>query len=548
MFFCTQCNQEIEATSKFCTNCGVENRLYQEDTALREQNMSYFKKHWQGKLSLGISYWINNILFKVILEIVLLLVIEKIDFTNNAMFPSLSIITLLIIVFFITTPWVLIGLWRSANNHIKKYNVNFWANVVRILVVFGWIQSAFLFINSGFPQIVEFSKIALGKDSIPKYRINILNNGSELEILGGIKFGLTNDVKEYFHKYSNIRVIHLNSSGGRIQEAQKLSKFLEDKEISTYTSSGCHSACVDIFMSGKYRFINNYADLGFHQPSFPGMLDEDLQDAINEGKKYLAKKGVKEEFIERAFSIPSDDLWEPTHAELKESGIIHKVVDGSEFAITDLYAFTDIKEIEEALLQESLLQIIKRFEPNIFERIVKSIDNSIKNGETKTEMFLKTRIMVRDIYLKYLPYSSNEVILKNAQLFLDSVKVIYKHDPIQAYYMSMGIADKFNPKTYLPKEFEQKELNIKHEVIVSGASNPQQIPTEQEITEIRDIVTQKLYEKIGDKLTILDNLTSKNVNKAEASRVIILFYEEIFRLEHDKKIKLLRFMYGSLNM
>jgi len=302
-----------------------------------DENPSYFIKHWQGKLSLGVSYWINYVLLSIIFTTLVAITYEilNFDFTNNPIFPSVFIVFIWLFVLVFLTPWILIGLWRSAENHIKRNNRFFWARVVQILVVIGWAQSIAQFINIGIPQIIELSKIALNKDGIPEYKIRILNNGDELEISGGIKFGLTKEVKKYFLKYPDIKVIHLNSSGGRIAEAIKLSNFLESKDITTYSSRGCYSTCVDIFMSGKYRFIHKNAKLGFHQPFFPGASSSDLNKEIEKSKYFYISKGIKNDFVEKAFSIPHDDLWKPSHFELKQAGVIHKVVDSFASAATE---------------------------------------------------------------------------------------------------------------------------------------------------------------------------------------------------------------------
>ncbi|GEM_PF-1269789 len=313
----------------------------------RYKNSSYIVKHWHGKLSLGVSYWVNNVLLHGVVTI-LFVFLTDIDFTDDNT-SSYLIVILLWIFSMIMSPWVLVGLWRSATNHIKKYNIKFWGNVVRIMVVVGWYNVATSIIEVGIPQVFEFTKIMLAIDDIPPYKIKTLNEGREIKISGGIRFGLTNEMKKYFDKNPNIELVHLDSIGGRISEARKLSKYLDSKKISTYVSNKCHSACIDIFLGGKYRIINSQAKLGFHQPSFPGLTEEDLKVTLDVQKQYYVNQGVSVYFVDKAFLTPSEDLWEAPINELRDSGVIDKIADLNDMTIAEARAIYNVRDKKSTL-------------------------------------------------------------------------------------------------------------------------------------------------------------------------------------------------------
>lgn len=281
------------------------------------------------------SFWINNVLLNIILSIAILTITENLNFNRYPKLSTLFIVVLWILILIITI-WILIGLWRAAQNHAKKYQRFLWANIVKILVILGWVQSIILYLNSGIPQIIEFSKIAFNKDNLPKYEIKVLNQGKELKISGGIKFGLTDDVKEYLHKYPNIKVLHINSIGGRISEANKLSKVIKNQNIITYTSTGCHSACINIFIAGKHRLIYHNASLGFHQPYMPGLTYSEIYNEVLKEEQFYIDQGVEKAFIKKALSVPNSNLWEPSHFELLQANIITQIIYNSKFDITNL--------------------------------------------------------------------------------------------------------------------------------------------------------------------------------------------------------------------
>jgi len=150
MVFCTECGKKIDASSNYCIYCGAPNIYHIAHAEDREKHrndpnknekpgssivesdhdlqsgsspLSYFTKHWQGKLSLATSYWINNVLLNIIFVVVIAAMLNTVDLTTGTVWGPVAIIVMWILSFFLTI-WSLVGLWRSAGNHIKKYRIN----------------------------------------------------------------------------------------------------------------------------------------------------------------------------------------------------------------------------------------------------------------------------------------------------------------------------------------------------------------------------------------------------------------------------------------
>ena len=71
-------------------------------------------------------------------------------------------------------------------------------------------------------------------------------------------------------------------------------------------------------------------------------------------------------------------MWKPSHYELLQSNIIDKVVDGDEFSPSDLYTWKDLKKLESDLLNIKIYQVIKTYEPNEFNKILKIPTQSLQ--------------------------------------------------------------------------------------------------------------------------------------------------------------------------
>ena len=96
-----------------------------------KQTDNYFVAHFNGDISLGYSYWINNMLiagFVVPMSIVLWLL---------AFSDLIGLISVVIAGAFglASYVWAWLGLWRSANKHQSRGGKRFWAIAAKIIVV-----------------------------------------------------------------------------------------------------------------------------------------------------------------------------------------------------------------------------------------------------------------------------------------------------------------------------------------------------------------------------------------------------------------------------
>jgi hypothetical protein len=168
--------------------------------------------------------------------------------------------------------------------------------------------------------------------NIPDYAIRNMRDGKEVEVAGGFKFGLTDDFKKILRASPQISVVHLNSAGGRIGEAQSLYGVIRDNRLITYTSSRCLSACTLAFAAGRERWIHRRGKLGFHSPTFPGMKEADLREASQLQREAFVLAGFDRGFVDRALSTPNKDMWTPSIEELSRAQVVTAISDGNDFA------------------------------------------------------------------------------------------------------------------------------------------------------------------------------------------------------------------------
>jgi len=286
---------------------------------LSARKASYLRRHWCGDLSLELTFWVNGTILFIALSTVPVVAPGIFTSRSNPVRTWIFLLSFLAALTIVSV-WQLIGLWRSAGKHRSRGGRSLWGWSARAMVVL-------LVLNNGervvryTPFILDGSMAMFGYDPLGTYQIRLLQEGSELEVSGYLTFGVTEDVRKTLDS-AQVKIIRLNSLGGRMGEGHELQKLIRAHSLITYTANECSSACTIAFLGGQKRFIAVKARLGFHQPGAPGLSQVDLQGARADGIKSLVEAGVSPSFADRAFSVPNTEVWYPTSQELLEAGVV----------------------------------------------------------------------------------------------------------------------------------------------------------------------------------------------------------------------------------
>ena len=514
---------------------------------LKIGNESYIFRHWHGTLPLPISYWVNGLL----LSLVLFAVMRLIPWNDIvAEFPKLLSSAVIFLWNFtaIVTIWQFVGIWRSASNYIRQGNSKAWGNLARVAVVFGTISAVTQFVSSGIPQVIEFSQIAIGNDPLGTYQLRVLRDATELEISGPIVFGLTDDVRRTLDAHPSAHIIHLNSEGGRVAEARKLRDLIDSRGLTTFTASGCFSACTLAYIAGHKRLIGKNGVLGFHQYSFPGIKSHRFKSEYEIDKKDWLARGFSRTFVDKAFSTPNNEMWKPTHQELFKWGIVTGYPESDEVAISG-FKIRDLENIEAELSKIPLYSALKKYEPTTYDRIISEIQSGLQKGRSMAELRQKIVPLCAVVYLQRLPYASDSALFSFTDLLLKQMKMLYAVDPSLCYDYVYGVEGRTNldATKYFPKDLQEKEFLVMAEVIRSAAVQRHQPPNQKQIQKQLENVVASLSQKYGDDIKMLEDSKMAKANKAKASELTYEFYRTIHELPQSDAGVLLRFLFASAN-
>lgn len=429
---------------------------------------NFVLSHWRGRLPLWVSYWIINFITNIgifVLAAIIATAFEpKSGYDPVWAFASITTIWLCIVGLLV---WQIVGLWRSANNHITRREAIGksapWAGLAKVAAIFMAIKLGATFLQAALPQLAEGVSIAfLGDPEIPAYSFRLMRNGTEVEIAGGFKYGLTDELKKLLKASRQIRVVHLDSTGGRIGEAKKLYEVIEQNKLITYVASQCASACTLAFAAGRERYIAANAVLGFHAPSFPGMDKQEMAETALEQRNLFLRSGFSASFVDRALQTPASDLWTPTVAELYAGRAITHVSDGTEFALSGLGEMTKAGMGDMLAKVLPSLEALRDFFPDKFQSVIDTFYANYINGETQAQSIAEVRQEMLSIMASLRINSDDSVLKDMARWYADVYMALSRKNNISCYTFASGQSGYEND---LPSELVTRETELSIRVI-----------------------------------------------------------------------------------
>jgi len=291
----------------------------------KQPAQNFIARHWRGELSLPRAFWINYMLLGIAVGLVVgaLAVAINLHGVDQPVrwLISLSLTWTAITLF---TTWAAIGVWRAATAY-RRAGKRFWGVAAKVTIALGMIHLGYSVLFVAIPQGAGIYEIVTGDTGLGTHQFKVLNNGTMLDFSGGISFGTAKEFETMLKAMDNVRTVRLNSNGGRIAEAQKISDLIHARGLSTYVTQHCVSACTVIFLGGKQRYLNAGAKLGFHQPYFRGMTAVEQRASIAREQARLEKFGLSKTFAERANAASPSGMWYPEPGELLRERVVTSI-------------------------------------------------------------------------------------------------------------------------------------------------------------------------------------------------------------------------------
>jgi hypothetical protein len=393
------------------------------------------------------------------------------------------------------------------------------------------------------PMPDAFTGAGVGSPDIPDYSIRVMRDGTEAEIVGGFKYGLTDDFTKTLSASRDIKIVHLDSLGGRIGEGRRMFELIRDRGLSTYVSARCASACTLAFAGGKERYLHKRATLGFHRGAYAGVDEGDFEGIQAD---VFRRAGFDPSFIQTALSTPHKDLWRPGSDILLRARVITQVSDGAEFAYSGLGSTNISREV----LSKRLVDLLPTFKamqelyPAQFASLVDDYSGGIASGKSERETMKLVRARFVPFLASLTPRADDDVVIAYIGLMVDQYVALRETDVTDCYNYASGSAA-IGPRLDFPQALVRRE-QVLQERAMRTAAKREALP---------EATKQALWARIREQLAA-SGVSSEDLDllgKADLDRglhgkycaVAIKMFEEIARLPHNEAAAVMRNMMES---
>jgi hypothetical protein len=515
----------------------------------RGRSASYFLRHWRGELSLAASFWLNGCIGYVLITVINTLILAGSGIGEK--FRPGAVLSAAAATWLVTgaaVVWLVTGAWRSATRHQRSNGVS-WAALAKLVLALSVARTAATFVQSGAPQLGELYQIYAGDERVGKYTFRVLRDGRELEFSGGIPFGAADDFQRFIDAMGSVKLIHLNSDGGRISEAQSIAQIIQKRRLDTYVANRCMSACTIIFLSGRERLISARGRLGFHQPDFPGMTAEERRDAIAIEERRLRQLGLSAEFAHKANQAAPSDMWIPPVPVLLKEGVVTQVVNSFDYALSGLgQTIPTRSELEKILLSNDIYKSFRRMSRESYDKLLDTFEAGIRRGLSISELRAEISPIIVEKYDEILPFTSDENLLSFARLVIKHSAAYNRADPATCY-INLN-PDKSSPGALLELRQKYKDLADEEDAFMSQifstyAGKAAKIPQQKEVSKSVDRVMSALSRRRDVDAALLSAADIPAEKYKKYCDAVIAMYEETLRLPRREAATLIRFFVAS---
>lgn len=294
-----------------------------DEASRRKTRSLYIVRHFCGKLSLGVAFWINYVGGLFIFALGSKLLVSALGgfslITSSYLYLSFSLLIAIAI------PWLMIGVWRSASKHVALGGRRLWGLLAKVIILASLYDVGRLIIFQTIPMAGVYFGIITGDKDISPYGVIVHSEGAIIQFRGGLRAGAEQEFKKQLETSARIRVLQIESDGGRLKEGMRIGALIRKAGLVTVVSTHCKSAAIFLFIAGNERIVTRGAKIGFHRPSGIGSTDAEYENV----QRFMEQAGIAKNFIDRTLSTSSDEMWYPTYDEMLQAGVVTgELVDG----------------------------------------------------------------------------------------------------------------------------------------------------------------------------------------------------------------------------
>jgi len=480
---------------------------------------SYVCRHWQGRLSLARSFWVNGLGLSIAIELWALELARW--FLDSTTGPLLALIITYRAIASVLGVWQWVGIWRasgSANVHgLARLLVRTWVIGAAVYAIYCGVRIGIAFAN---------------RRSEPPARIRVLGKSDEAELRGGIGDGSSAAAAAFLESHPDVRTLHLTSPGGRANEALRLASLVRERRLRVIVDSYCASACTLTFLAGAERLIRPEAKLGFHSARV-----QDQSDSIRSNRETveaLNSVDASPAFIVRAIETASYDLWEPPSDRLLKEHVVTAIAGADQFTYCPPYE--TLEEARQGFELDGTFSAMAELDPEHFRRVLQDYMDGPSRGTTYAEAL--TKLSAAQTQLTHEAYCHPAVTAARAYVErqLKLLTAIGARFPERCpAVFSTGI----DPTGLSAEERGRDDQKIlKNFLVESYRARPSRPPSPAEVEEAKQLRRAKMSPRARQTLEEFER--DKRGSPAALCSALSESYQALASLEPEMIVRLLR--------
>jgi hypothetical protein len=288
---------------------------------MSRSTLNVIAAHWRGDASLAMAWWFNCVALTL-----LLMPLVKWLAWRAGLQPAdtagrfLAVAGLSALQVLLVPLWQMVGLWRATAKQVAQRGPSIARRATQVLAVLFTLLISMRALNWAAEQAIS-ARVALAFGPY-RYAVTLLPGGREIEVRGGLGYGVAERVGQLLAAAPQVRRIRLNSGGGALSEARKLRTIIRQRRLDTYTRTGCSSACVSAYVGGRFRYLQRGARIGVHMPrNWQPIGAGGINPAFAVELADLRAMGVPDWFLARWIAT-GQVMWQPPVNMLRMAGIV----------------------------------------------------------------------------------------------------------------------------------------------------------------------------------------------------------------------------------
>jgi hypothetical protein len=218
----------------------------------------------------------------------------------------------------------------------------------------------------------------------------------------------------------------------------------------------------------------------------------------------------------------------------------------NQYILPGLNTYKTKAEIESAFENIPAFNSIKKYEPETYQTLVKSMIEASSKGYSQQQAIDLARSQISGLIKSRLPHAADEAIVNYMNVMVtEMVELQAQGNGLCYKFLFPQVGGGVDGRKVFSEEIQKKDLMALDEIIKTSNAK-KVIPSENEVMPHIEPVFGSLYSKFGDDVSIIDNPTVGDVDREKLCTITIELYSEIIKLPQEQAASALRWMFGQM--